>query len=117
MQSDSSRQRGIEMNSLQAKLDGHTFPIAKDDFLEAFRDHELVLPDGKTTTLEDVLGPAGVDEFHSIKDLIETVSQMVGRDAVGRAGQTGRGTSDLTPRATDRPPGQPDDDTPGDQSL
>lgn len=111
MNSDSSRHRGIEMNGLRDKLDELAFPTPKAEVLAAFDDHELGLPDDETTTLGSVLEPVGVEEFQSPDDLIETVSQMVGRDAVGRPGQTGRGTSDITPRSADRPPGKPDEDS------
>ncbi|MFB6186489.1 MAG: hypothetical protein ABEI86_06440, partial [Halobacteriaceae archaeon] len=71
-----------------------------------FGDHTLEFPDG-TTSLQSVIQPVGEHEFESIEGVLETIHYMVGNEAVGEVGRTGRGTSDITPPPDQRPPGQP----------
>lgn len=106
---DDHRDRGIELGTLPEKIDTVTFPIEKNQLLEECGGHELAFENGDRTTVSSVLGPVGVDEFGSSDELFETIYTMVGRGAVGQAGQTGRGTSDLTPPDEQRPAGRPDD--------
>lgn len=105
-----TRVRGIELGELPEKLGSVTFPIEKAELLDAVGRHEIEFQNAETSTLDSVIGPAGVDWFRSYDDLVATVSQMVGREAVGQAGRTGRGTSHLTPPDHQRPAGRPADE-------
>lgn len=112
-----SREQGIEMGNLTEKLDSTSFPVGKEKLLDEYGQHELVFPDGETSTLETVLQPAGVHEFQSVDELRQTIYHMVGVSAVGREGQTGRGTSHITPPREHRPPGKPESDEGDNRSL
>lgn len=114
---DGHRDRGIELGSLPEKLEQVSFPVEKSSLLEEFGQHELEFEDGDRSNLRSVLQPAGLDEFESREELIETIYLMVGSSAVGQVGQTGRGTSDITPPDEQRPPEKPDDEEEQDQSL
>lgn len=114
---DENREIGIEMGNLPEKLDSSSFPIEKEDLLDKYGQHELVFPDEETSTLETVLRPVGVNEFKSVDEIMETMYLMVGSSAVGQEGQTGRGTSNLTPPQEHRPPGKPEGDEEDNQSL
>lgn len=114
---DSSRERGIEMGNLPERLEAASFPLGKEELLEEYGQHELVFPDEETSTLEAVLNPAGVHEFQSVDELLQTIYHMVGSSAVGRRGQTGRGTSHITPPREHRPPGKPESGEGDNQSL
>lgn len=116
-ESDGHRDRGIELGALPNKLDTVSFPIEKSQLLVEYGGHELEFESGERTTLSSVLEPAGVDEFESSEELFQTINLMVGSDAVGQVGQTGRGTSDLTPPDEQRPTGKPEDSEEEDQSL
>lgn len=105
------------MNELLDQLDAESFPLGKAELLDDYGQHELVFPDGETSTLDAVLGPAGVDEFRTVDELVETIHHMVGSSAVGQEGQTGRGTSDTTPPPEHRPPGKPEREEETDHSL
>lgn len=114
---DRCRERGIELNGLLERLDAETFPLGVEELLDEYGEHELGFPDEETSTLVTVLGPAGVTEFRSVDELLETIQLMVGSSAVGKEGQTGRGTSDTTPPAEHRPPGKPESEEETDRSL
>lgn len=104
---DGSRELGIEMSDLLSALAADSFPMSKAELLAVYGDCELGYPNGETVSVESVLGPAGVETFRSVDDLRETMYHMVGGDAVGQRGQTGRGTSGRTPPESQRPPGKP----------
>lgn len=106
---DGHRDRGLELGDLPEKLDEEAFPIGKEALLDAHGEHELAFEDGEPAELAAILRPAGVDEFETRERVFETIYTMVGSRAVGRRGETGRGTSDLTPPEAHRPPDRPDD--------
>jgi hypothetical protein len=104
---DRSRERGIELGEFVTHLEATAYPITKADLLDAHGSHELGLSNGDTVTVGSILEPAGVERFESRDGVLNTVYQMVGASAVGERGQTGRGTSNLTPPEGNRPPGKP----------
>lgn len=93
---DGSRTRGIEFGALD-DLDEATFPMDKDEFLDAYGDHELDL-EGDTTTLREALGPLGETTFESVEDVERGVLTMVGEDAVGREEYSDRSQVEETDR-------------------
>lgn len=114
---DRHRDLGIELGNLHEKLERVTFPVEKGTVLEEVGQHELEFEDGDRSKLRSVLQPAGLDEFESREELFESIYLMVGDSAVGQVGQTGRGTSDITPPDEQRPPDKPDDEEEQDQVL
>lgn len=94
--SDQSRQQGIEFGDLPEDLEEASYPLSKDDLFEQYGDRELTYPTTDSMTVQETLEPVGVEEFESADDVLETLTQMSDRDAVGEAGQTGRGTSDVS---------------------
>ena len=96
---DDTREMGIEFGSLKRKLDEHDYPATGEELLAAYGDHELELPGG-STTLREVLGQrrsqSGDDEtieYESGEDVRQSITNMVGAEAVGRKGYSDRGGS------------------------
>lgn len=105
-----SRDRGVEFGDLGERLADASFPLGKAALLRSAGDHEIGLSDGEVTTLGAVLEPAGVERFASADEVLATVHLMLGWGAVGVPGQTGRGTSHLTPPDSHRPRAPPNGD-------
>ena len=91
--SDKSRERGVELGDLRGKLQDETYPISRDELLEDYGDEEIQLSD-TTTTLEEVIGSLGEDEFQDYSEVEGAVMNMVGDEAIGR-----KNYSDRTPPA------------------
>lgn len=119
MTDDNERRRelGLEMGSFLSELDAASFPMEKSTVIETYGDHLIGFPNDESATVESILEPAGVERFESRESLQQTVYHMVGGDAVGERGQTGRGTSTRTPPAAQRPPGKPDAEEDSDTSF
>ncbi|ELZ25940.1 DUF5789 family protein [Natrinema limicola] len=91
--SDKSRERGVELGDVQATLTNVEFPIGHDELLDAHGDEELQMSD-TTTTLEEVIGSLGEDEFQDYGAVEGAIMNMVGDEAIGR-----KNYSDRTPPA------------------
>ena len=87
---DRSRESGVELGELSDKLDGHDYPASTDELIAEYGDHEIELPNG-SETFEQVLGPMADDSFDSADSVRQAIFNMVGSEAVGRKGYTGRG--------------------------
>lgn len=97
-----SRACGIGFRSLDEELGEELFPIDNRELLSRYGDHELELADG-TTTLAEVLEPAGGREYEAVGSVRRAVLTMVDDDAVGPEGYTDRGGSVPGSDATDDP--------------
>ncbi|WP_267641547.1 DUF5789 family protein [Haloarchaeobius amylolyticus] len=84
---------GIDMHDLDGTLADESFPLEKSRLLDEYGDHEVSFANGGSTTLDDVLSPAGIETFEDVQGIREMVVTMVDADAIGEKGQTGRGTA------------------------
>ncbi|QCS43847.1 hypothetical protein [Natrinema versiforme] len=91
---DDSRELGVELGDLQEKLETEEYPIDHDELLEEHGD-EMVEMSGNTTTLEDLIGPLGEDEYRDYGEVEQAIMNMVGDEAIGR-----KNYSDRTPPAS-----------------
>lgn len=110
--SDESRELGVELGDLRDKLQDVEYPIGRDELLEDYGDEEIETNE-TTTTLEEVIGPLGEDEFRDYGEVEGAIMNMVGDEAIGR-----KNYSDRTPPAAgeDRQDeGAPDQDGQGGQ--
>ncbi|WP_226005235.1 DUF5789 family protein [Natrinema salinisoli] len=90
---DDSRELGIELGDLQEKLENQEYPIGHDELLEKHGD-ETIEMSGNTTTLEELIGPLGEDEYRDYGEVEGAIMNMVGDEAIGR-----KNYSDRTPPA------------------
>lgn len=97
--SDNTREQGLEFGQLKQKLASHEYPATGQELLAAYGDAEIGLPD-RTTTLRDVLGERVRERdesaelrYDSADEFRQSVFNMVGSDAIGRANYTDRGTA------------------------
>ncbi|QLG50634.1 DUF5789 family protein [Natrinema halophilum] len=109
---DDSRELGVEFGDLQETLENEEYPIGHDELLEKHGDEEIEMS-GETTTLEDLIGPLGEDEYRDYDAVEGAIMNMVSDEAIGR-----KNYSDRTPPAAgeDRQDeGAPDQDDQRDQ--
>lgn len=88
-----NREMGIEFGSLADDLEEASYPMTKDELLDRFGDRRLEEADGGTT-LRDVLGESGDDEYRDAEEVRQSIMNMIGDQAVGRKDYTDRGASD-----------------------
>ncbi len=86
------RDMGIEFGDLDERLADEDYPLSKDELLEKYGDHELEHASG-TTTVEEVVGPLGREEFEGQDAVHQAVLNMVGDEAEGRVEYSDRGGS------------------------
>lgn len=84
------REHGIEFGDLAGKLRSVDYPASSDAIRRQYGDHELQLAGG-STTLGDVLSGMESGSFESEDEVVQTVKDLVGSDAVGREEYTDRG--------------------------
>ncbi|WP_380678274.1 DUF5789 family protein [Salinigranum sp. GCM10025319] len=89
---------GIEFGSLDDDFDRLDYPVTTVELLDAYGDRTFELESG-TTTLAGALDPVSTQTFQSSDAVRKAVYAMVGDDAVGRTGDTDRGTG--TPAEND----------------
>lgn len=87
---DDEREHGIEFGDLSEALERLDYPADLSAVRREVGDHELELPDGTTTVSEALDGLQG-ETFESPEDVLATVKNMVGGEAVGRQGYSDRG--------------------------
>lgn len=85
-----SREQGVEFGPLADALQDADYPLSQEALLDEYGDRDLDLEDGETT-LGEVLDPEHEREYEDTQDVQQAVLDMVGEDAVGREGQSGRG--------------------------
>lgn len=85
-----NRDMGIAFGDLEDDLENEEYPITKDELVEKYGDRELEHAGG-TTTVEEVVGPLGREEFDGQDDVHQTILNMVGDDAEGRQNYSDRG--------------------------
>ena len=106
------RELGVELGDLKDDLANEAFPVGHDDLLDRYGDEEIEM-DGNATTLEELIGPLGEDEYQDYGELETAIMNMVGDEAIGR-----KNYSDRTPPATGekrQEEGAPDQDEQGGQ--
>ncbi|ELY91567.1 DUF5789 family protein [Natrinema altunense] len=91
--SEDSRELGVELGELRETLEREEYPIGHDELLEKHGD-ETVEMSGNTTTLADLIGPLGEDEYRDYGAVEQAIMNMVGDEAIGR-----KNYSDRTPPA------------------
>ncbi len=84
------REQGIDFGEVDDAIDAASYPLTLDELLADHGDAELAMGD-ETTTLREVLGPLGEDEYESAEEVRQAVFNMVDREAVGRQRYTDRG--------------------------
>jgi len=90
---DDSRELGVELGDLQETLENESYPIGHDELLAKHGD-ETIEMSGNTTTLEDLIGPLGEDEYRDYGEVEGAITSMVSDEAIGR-----KNYSDRTPPA------------------
>ncbi|WP_254522662.1 DUF5789 family protein [Natrinema caseinilyticum] len=90
---DENRELGVELGDLQETLENETYPIGHNELLDEYGGEEIEM-NGDTTTLEDLIGPLGEDEYRDYGEVEGAVMTMVGDEAIGR-----KNYSDRTPPA------------------
>ena len=87
-----NRDMGIEFGDLKDDLANEEYPLTKEEVVDRYGDRELEHASG-SSSVREVLGPEGPDEFESQDELHQTILNMVGTEAVGRARYSDRGGS------------------------
>lgn len=87
-----NRDMGIDFGGLSEDLENEDYPITKEELLEKYGDRELEHAGG-TTTVEEVVGPLGREEFDGQDAIHQSILNMVGKDAEGRERYSDRGGS------------------------
>ena len=87
-----NRDMGIEFGDLSEDLEREEYPLSKDELLEKYGDRELEYANG-STTVEEVIGPLGRDEFDGQDAVHQAILTMVGDEAEGRVEYSDRGGS------------------------
>jgi hypothetical protein len=82
----------VRLDELEAELRDETYPVDRERVVEAYGDYELDLAGGEES-VEAALGRVDDDRFESHTDLVETIEDGVGGEAVGRRNYTDRGAS------------------------
>lgn len=95
-----NRESGIEFGPFADDLEDASYPMTKDELLDRFGDRSLGEADG-ATTVANVLGDTGDDEFRDAEEVRQSIMNMIGDDAVGRKDYTDRGSSDAGNRDPD----------------
>ncbi len=109
---DENRELGVELGDTQETLTNVEYPISHDELLDAHGDEEIEMS-GNTTTLEELIGPLGEDEYQNYGEVEGAIMNMVGDEAIGR-----KNYSDRTPPAAGEErhdEGAPDQDDQGGQ--
>lgn len=85
------RDRGVEFGDLTEDLESEAYPLTKTELLEQYGDRQLEHASG-SSSVRELLGEEGDDEYESADEVHETILNMVGEEAVGREGYSDRGT-------------------------
>ncbi|SEW04267.1 DUF5789 family protein [Natrinema salifodinae] len=91
---EDNRELGVELGDLQEDIQSEDFPIGHDELLEKYGDEEIEMS-GETTTLEELIGPLGEDQYRDYGEVEQAIMNMVGDEAIGR-----KNYSDRTPPAS-----------------
>ena len=112
---DTDRELGVDMGDLEEDLESEEYPIGHEELLSEYGDEEIEM-EGNETTLEELIGPLGEDEYRDYDELETAIMNMVGDEAIGR-----KNYSDRTPPAAGeqrQDEGAPDqDDQEGQESF
>ncbi|UHH25625.1 DUF5789 family protein [Halobacterium noricense] len=82
----------VRLGELEAELQDETYPLDREYVVESYGDYDLDLAGGEES-VEDALGRVDDDHFESHADLVATIEDGVGGEAVGRRNYTDRGGS------------------------
>jgi len=91
---DDNRELGLELGDVAEELASEEYPIGHDELLEKHGDETIEMA-GNTTTLEELIGPLGEDEYQDYEQVEQAIMNMVSDEAIGR-----KNYSDRTPPAT-----------------
>ncbi|WP_247003941.1 DUF5789 family protein [Halosolutus gelatinilyticus] len=91
---DDSRELGVELGDVQDDLKNEDYPISHDDLIDEYGDQTVEMS-GETTTLGELIGPLGEDEYADYGEVESAIMNMVGDEAIGR-----KNYSDRTPPAS-----------------
>ena len=90
-----NRDMGVEFGDLTEDLESESYPMTMEQVLDKYGDRELEHSNG-TVTLREVIQPEENREFEGADEVHQTVLNMIGDEAVGREGQSGRGAGTAT---------------------
>lgn len=88
--SSDTRDLGVEFGDLAGDLEDADYPLSQAELLDEYGDREVDLEEG-TKTLDEVLRGENEREYEDAQSVEQAVLDMVGEDAVGKEGQSGRG--------------------------
>lgn len=86
------RDVGVEFGDLSEDLQSVSYPLSTAELLDDYGDRTIQMESGETT-VADILGPVGDEEFDGPDEVHQTILTMIGEDAVGRSEYSDRGTS------------------------
>lgn len=89
-QDHDQREMGVDFGPLSEELDEHDYPTTTEELVAEYGDHELEY-EGGSERFRDVLGPQGDQTFEDAEEVRQSVYNMVGVEAVGRARYSDRG--------------------------
>lgn len=87
-----NRDMGIDFGDLETDLENETYPMAKEELLEKYGDRTVEHAGGEST-VEELIGPLGREEFEGQDAIHQSILNMVGSEAEGREGYSDRGGS------------------------
>jgi hypothetical protein len=90
VESNNTREQGIEFGPLAAELENESYPMTKAELLERYGDETLEFSSGDSR-LREVLDTDSEREFEDADSVRQSIFAMVGDDAVGREGYSDRG--------------------------
>lgn len=85
-----NRDMGLEFGDLEDDLASEDYPISKEELLEKYGDREVEHSGGEST-VEEMIGPLGREEFEGQDEVHQSILNMVGNDAEGRKRYSDRG--------------------------
>jgi len=86
------RDVGLEFGDLEEDLQTESFPLSKNELLDAYGDRAIHTENGDET-IREILGQVGEETFDGPDEVHQTILTMVGEEAVGRTEYSDRGTS------------------------
>lgn len=92
MDRDPTRVQGIEFGDLEQRLQSVSYPVTGDELIGRLGGETVELTDG-SLRVETALDDHRDQHFGTTDEVLQTLKQMVGSDAFGRAGYSDRGNA------------------------
>jgi hypothetical protein len=89
----SDRNLGLEFGSLEAALDGESYPLTTAELLGAYGEREIEHANG-AATLQSILDPQDEETYDSAGEVRQSILNMIGDEAIGRKFYSDRETND-----------------------